>query len=79
MTDQALSVSATGAGMARVRATKVRTEAEAIERFRLVAVRLTGDGEDLAFLMAQGQALALAKREATAAGPCWAVLRGLWN
>ena len=26
-----------------------------------------------------GQALALAKREATAAGPCWAVLRGLWN
>ena len=39
----------------------------------------SGDGEDLAFLMEQGQALALAKREATAAGPCWAVLRGLWN
>ena len=38
-----------------------------------------GDGEDLAFLMEQGQALALAKREVTAAGPCWAVLRGLWN
>ena len=39
----------------------------------------SGDGEDLAFLMEQGQALALAKREVTAAGPCWAVLRGLWN
>ncbi|MFT4302837.1 MAG: tRNA pseudouridine(55) synthase TruB [Desulfovibrio sp.] len=39
----------------------------------------TGNGEDLAFLMEQGHALALAQREATAAGPCWAVLRGLWN
>lgn len=38
-----------------------------------------GKGEDLAFLMEQGDALALAKREVTAAGPCWAVLRGLWN
>ena len=38
-----------------------------------------GSGEDLAFLMEQGHALALAKREATDAGPCWAVLRGLWN
>lgn len=55
MTDQALSVSATGAGMARVRATKVKTEAEAIERFRLVAVTLTGDGEDLATYAVDGQ------------------------
>lgn len=39
----------------------------------------TGNGENLAFLMEQGHALALAQREATAAGPCWAVLRGLWN
>ena len=39
----------------------------------------TGNGEDLAFLMEQGHALALAQREVTAAGPCWAVLRGLWN
>lgn len=36
-------------------------------------------GDELAFLMDQGQALALAKREITPAGPCWAVMRGLWN
>ena len=36
-------------------------------------------GDELAFLMEQGQPLALAKRELTPAGPCWAVLRGLWN
>jgi len=41
--------------MARVRATKVTTEAEAIERFRLIAVRLTGDGEDLATYAVEGQ------------------------
>jgi len=41
--------------MARVRATKVKTEAEAIERFRLVAVTLTGDGEDLATYAVDGQ------------------------
>lgn len=36
-------------------------------------------GDELAFLMDQGQALALAKREITSTGPCWAVMRGLWN
>ena len=34
---------------------------------------------DFALLLEQGQALALAQREATPGGFCWAVLRGLWN
>ena len=33
----------------------MKTEAEAIERFRLVAVTLTGDGEDLATYAVDGQ------------------------
>ncbi len=32
-----------------------------------------------ALLLEQGDALALARREATPAGPCWTVVRGLWN
>ena len=32
-----------------------------------------------ALLMEQGTALALAQLEVTPAGPCWTVLRGLWN
>lgn len=39
-----------------------------------------GRGEDdLALLLDRGQALALARRAASPAGPCWTVLRGLWN
>ena len=32
-----------------------------------------------ALLLERGKALALARRMETAVGPCWAVLRGLWN
>lgn len=32
-----------------------------------------------ALLLEQGTALALAQLEVTPAGPCWTVLRGLWN
>ena len=35
--------------------------------------------DDLALLLVQGEALALARREDAPGGPCWAVLRGLWN
>ena len=35
--------------------------------------------DGLALLLVQGEALALARREDAPGGPCWAVLRGLWN
>ena len=35
--------------------------------------------EGFALLLEQGTALALAQLETTPAGPCWTVLRGLWN
>ncbi|MBL9011948.1 MAG: hypothetical protein JNL56_12290 [Alphaproteobacteria bacterium] len=41
--------------MARASKAKTYTEAEVIERFRLAAVRLTGDGEDLATFAVDGQ------------------------
>lgn len=39
----------------------------------------TAAEDDLALLLVQGEALALARREDAPGGPCWAVLRGLWN
>lgn len=41
--------------MARAGKAKLDPRAAAIERFRLVAVRLTGDGEDLATFAVDGQ------------------------
>lgn len=38
----------------------------------------TGDGGN-ALLLERGTALALARRSATPAGPCWSVVRGLWH
>ncbi len=39
----------------------------------------TAAEDGLALLLVQGEALALARREDAPGGPCWAVLRGLWN
>ena len=39
----------------------------------------TEPADCFALLMEQGTALALAQLEVTPAGPCWTVLRGLWN
>lgn len=43
-----------------------------------IAVPCRDEG-DRALLLERGGALALAQRVETAAGPCWAVLRGLWT
>ena len=39
----------------------------------------TAAEDGLALLQVQGEALALARREDAPDGPCWTVLRGLWN
>ncbi|MGE9984661.1 tRNA pseudouridine(55) synthase TruB [Desulfovibrio sp. SGI.169] len=47
-----------------------------------IAVRcasLPSGGGEAALLLDRGEALALARRKAAPGGPCWAVLRGLWN
>lgn len=58
---------------------QVSVSAEDAARVRNgVAIPCHADG-DRALLLEQGNALALAERMETAAGPRWAVLRGLWN
>ena len=52
---------------------KAQTEAQAQDK------AATEPAGCFALLMEQGTALALAQLEVTPAGPCWTVLRGLWN
>ena len=44
-----------------------------------MAIPCRDDVGDKAFLQRQGMPLALARRSETPQGPCWTVLRGLWN
>ncbi len=53
-------------------------EAARVRNGVAVPCRTEATGER-ALLLEQGRALALAQRAATPAGPCWTVLRGLWN
>lgn len=58
---------------------RVTVTAEEAARVRNgVAIPCRHEG-DRALLLERGAALALAQRTETAAGSCWAVLRGLWN
>lgn len=50
--------------MARAGKAKLDPRAAAIERFRLVAVKLTGDGEDLATFAVDGQSHKITPRKA---------------
>ena len=48
--------------------------------FCLMGLRVfSARGSRAPLLLDRGEALALARREATPLGPCWTVLRGLWN
>ena len=67
---------------ARVRngiAVPCRPEASAPAEARQQDKAATEPAGGFALLMEQGTALALAQLEVTPAGPCWTVLRGLWN
>ena len=44
-----------------------------------MAIPCRDDMGDKALLQRQGMPLALARRSETPQGPCWTVLRGLWN
>lgn len=54
------------------------TDGEAARVRNGIAIPCCHEG-DRALLLERGKALALARRMETAGGPCWAVLRGLWN
>ena len=67
-------------GEIRSHAEKLELDEAAEARIRNgMAIPCRDDVGDKALLQRQGMPLALARRSETPQGPCWTVLRGLWN